>query len=280
MKSIAILLTVHNRKDTTLSCLSQIKEQVYDKNNFRLVVYLVDDGSSDGTSEAVALKYPDTIIIKGDGTLFWNRGMYLAWDKAANDYDYDFYLWLNDDTFIYHDCISRLLVSSISHNNKCIIVGSCCWMKDKLKTAYGGYINRKRISNVSIERKCQTMNGNIVLIPRSVFKVLGNLDYSFHHGCGDFDYGYRAGKAGIDIYVSEGYFGECNRHEKVDKWADYKLPLKKRIKAFNFNHRFEDSFRLAKRHQGVIYAMTRSSSAIIHLLIPRIYDIIFGKRNL
>ncbi len=47
-----------------------------------LSVYLVDDGSSDGTGDAVRQAYPSVSVIRGDGTLFWNRGMRKAWEDA------------------------------------------------------------------------------------------------------------------------------------------------------------------------------------------------------
>ena len=36
-----------------------------------LSIFLVDDASSDGTSDAVAYKYPDVTIIPGGGNLYW-----------------------------------------------------------------------------------------------------------------------------------------------------------------------------------------------------------------
>ena len=100
--NIAVLITCHNREEKTLNCLTQIFSQLYDKNKFSVTVYLTDDGCTDNTVPEVKKRFPQVHIITGDGTLFWNRGMYVAW-KAAEKYDYDFYLWLNDDTFINND---------------------------------------------------------------------------------------------------------------------------------------------------------------------------------
>ena len=55
-------------------------------------------------------------------------------------------------------------------------------------------------------------NGNIVLVPMAVFKVLGNLDHYFTHSKGDFDYGMRANKAGIKIIQCGEVLGECDVH--------------------------------------------------------------------
>src|SRR3954466_15183881 len=87
---ISALITCHNRREKTVACL----EALY-KNSLPtalLTVVLVDDGSTDGTSEAVAEQFPDVIIHRGDGSLFWNKGMHIA-HTIAEKLDPDFYLW-------------------------------------------------------------------------------------------------------------------------------------------------------------------------------------------
>lgn len=275
---IAILLTCHNRKDLTLQCLHNLYNQKL-SGNTSFDIYLVDDGCTDGTSDAVHDKYPKTNIIRGDGTLFWNRGMYLAWDTASKQHKYDAFLWINDDTILYEDCIKRLIESSTNHNNQSIIVGGCCWENDVERLSYGGYVDNQRLKDASIEYKCNTMNGNIVFVPNSVYDKIGNLDHTFHHACGDIDYGYRATRKGIEIYQIKGFCGKCNRHEKVDKCFDLNLTLSQRIKLFNRNHRFEDILIADIRHRGLFHATFKACTAIVHLLLPKLYDKILGIRN-
>lgn len=82
MKRIAVLLTCHNRREKTLTCLQSLYEcQLPD--NFDLDVTLVDDGSTDDTTRSVKENFPNITIIHGNGHLFWNRGMYLAWNNAS-----------------------------------------------------------------------------------------------------------------------------------------------------------------------------------------------------
>jgi len=49
---IAVLITVFNRKEKTLSCLKSLFNQKLDKK-ITLKVFLTDDNSSDGTADAV-----------------------------------------------------------------------------------------------------------------------------------------------------------------------------------------------------------------------------------
>jgi putative methyltransferase (TIGR04325 family) len=55
------------------------------------------------------------------------------------------------------------------------------------------------------------MNGNCVLIPAEVATAIGNLDPSFEHAMGDFDYGLRARARGFPIWIAPGFFGTCQR---------------------------------------------------------------------
>ena len=90
-KSLAVIMACHNRRESTLSCLTALKNQKL-PDNVSVEVYLLDDGSSDGTSEAVHSKFPDVQILQGDGTLFWNRGMHRSFSAAIRK-GFDYY-WM------------------------------------------------------------------------------------------------------------------------------------------------------------------------------------------
>ena len=64
---IYIVIPVFNRREETLRCLDSLVTQTY--TNF--IVIVVDDGSTDGVGDAVQAGYPDTIVLKGDGNLWW-----------------------------------------------------------------------------------------------------------------------------------------------------------------------------------------------------------------
>lgn len=272
MKYIAVLLTVHNRKEKTLKCLSELFGQQLSKD-FKLAVYLTNDGCTDGTPEAVKERFPDVVIVDGDGTLFWNRGMHRAWVEAANDRDYDFYLWLNDDTFIYPDCIQRLLENSKIHNDIGIVVGSTCAVGNKRKITYGGFGPKGLITDVSKPQPCNAINGNIVLISQAAYKVLGTNDPYFRHAAGDTDYGLRAKENGVPCFTGIGIFGECDLHEKPTVWMDPSQPFKKRWKNFMSpvgNNPFE-FFYFKRKHFGIASACLTFISNWTHFFFPKLW---------
>ena len=126
MQKVAILLTVHNRREKTLACLRNCYQQIDSMKGddlWSFSVYLVDDGSTDGTSEAVSEEFPQAVIIRGDGNLFWNHGMITAWEAAAAD-GQDFYLWLNDDTMMKEGALACLMETSSFLRHKAIVVGT------------------------------------------------------------------------------------------------------------------------------------------------------------
>jgi GT2 family glycosyltransferase len=225
MLSIAILITCHNRKEKTLTCLKNLFDQNDLGKEFIMDVYLVDDGSTDGTSEAILSLFPDVNIIKGVGNLYWNRGMHLAWKTASATKDFDYYLWLNDDTFLFDNAINSLL-HNVQFNS--IIVGSTKSISNDFVT-YGGFKNNNLLVSNGKLQDIDYFNGNSVLIPRSVFKLIGNLNPKFHHALGDFDYGLRAKKQGLNIYITPFFVGTCESHNDLPIWRDTKYKLHKRL---------------------------------------------------
>lgn len=270
MKRIAVLLTVFNRKEQTLLCLQRLQHQS-SPEEFKIVTYLTNDGCTDGTPEAVRREFPDVHIINGDGNLFWNRGMYRAWEEAAKE-DYDYYLWLNDDTFLQDGAINSLIEAAEQTKDDVIIIGPTCDTQGT-KTTYGGRKNGKLIVPDGNLEEADCFNGNTVLVPRSVFRKLGNLDPYFTHSKGDFDYGMRAKEAGIKMYQVGRYLGKCDEHPTLDKWCNPDIPLKDRWKMLHRPNGMppKETFHLEKRHLGLLPACFHYCTIYLRCLIPGLW---------
>lgn len=271
MQTLAVLLTVFNRRDKTLECLNRLYNQL-PIDGCQVDVYLTDDGCTDGTPEAIALQYPEVYIIKGDGNLYWNRGMYTAWQEAAKK-NYDYYLWLNDDTFIFDNTLRNLLDYSNKTNSKAIIVAAIC-SSDRKKTTYGGYDKNGILSPDGTLQKCVTFVGNCVLIPKIVFYAVGNLDWRFKHAIGDLDYGYRVKKAGFDIYLSKEYLGICDLNPQLPLWARKEVPFIKRIKNLYSPLGYAEPipfFFYEKRTFGILTAIKHFITIHIRVLFPQLW---------
>ncbi len=205
---IAILMTCHNRRDKTVLCLKALQRQDLPEGT-RLSVYVVDDGSSDGTSDAIKSIFPSARLLSGDGSLFWCGGMRRAWQEAAKP-DCQHYLWMNDDTSLFASAVADLLetLEYVRHQRgqDAIIVGAIR-SPDSETATYGGVMRMKNRGSLGFNAmaptgqpaECDTMNGNCVLVPRTIAEVVGNLSSQFTHGMGDFDYGLRRRRKGIAV---------------------------------------------------------------------------------
>ena len=271
MKRIAILLTVFNRKEITIKCLNNVYNQ-HLPYNVNISVFLTDDGSSDGTSETIKDLYPDITIIKGDGSLYWNRGMWTAWNEASKG-NYDAYLWLNNDTFLYSKAINKLLEISVLMNDESIVVGAIESTKMNNTTTYGGYIKGKRIDPSGRPQKIDYFNGNVVLIPKYVFEVVGNLDYKYRHSFGDFDYGLRAKKNGISSFLSDCFVGNCDRHEKLNNWCNPEVSFKDRVRCLFLPTGYPplEVFYYERKHNNMLKALFHQCTLWMRVLFPSLW---------
>ena len=147
---LAVLIASHNRRDATLGCISRLLPQLGEDAR----VYLVDDGSTDGTAVAVAgLKDKRIKVIDGDGRLYWAKGMRKVWEAAvAERDDWDGFLWLNDDTELRSDAIAKMMAVN---EGESIVVG-------ELENSKGEIVYGMRPGGL--------FTGNCVLVPRKVYE--------------------------------------------------------------------------------------------------------------
>lgn len=106
--------------------------------NHELDVFLCDDGSKDGTGDLVASDFPQVKVVQGTGDLYWNGGMSLAWKTAVQTGDYDFFLWLNDDTFLLDGAMIQL-IEDFNKIGKAAVLTAACKRKGSDDFSYGGW---------------------------------------------------------------------------------------------------------------------------------------------
>ena len=216
---IAVLMTCHNRKAHTLECLELLHQQESIGLEFLLKIYLVDDGSTDATADTVSNFFPSVEIIRGDGNLFWNGGMHLAW-KTALQGNYPFYLWLNDDSMLLPDALRRLLKDYKMLISRDIPIGAIAGTMvdpESKKPTYGGHLiinqfNQLFTRLINPDNKpiaADYLDGNFVLIPSDSVALIGILDKEYKHAYGDYDYSRRLIKAGKNCWIGCGNHGFC-----------------------------------------------------------------------
>ena len=264
--SLAVILTCFNRRQKTLDCLNALVSNT-GLENCRLSAVLFDDGSTDGTAEAVRESFPWVKVMVGNGDLFWCRGLHKAFEFAMFD-DPDYYLWLNDDTMLRPDAVSRLLECELALRKKygkpVIMVGSTVDTATGDIT-YGGELQASglkrtrflRIVPSEVAQRCDSMTGNIVLIPKDIAQVVGNLDPVFEHAMGDTDYALRARKLGFGVWVGPGVFGTCGHNPNTGTYRDAGLPLSRRWRQMMSRKGlpWRSWLVFTRRHMGILWPL-------------------------
>lgn len=270
---VAILMTCYNRREKTLSCLFDCYRQIdamSGSDAYTFSCYLVDDGCTDGTAEAVAQQFPHVKLIKSEGNLYWNQGMRLAWETAAKEKDFDFYLWINDDIRLREGAIRSMLENSEFFRHKAIVTGTAADQNGDI--SYGGRTRSMRLiePDPTIPVPCYLFNGNLVLVPKAAYATLGNLDPSYSHSFGDFDYAVRASKHGIPKVVCPGILCDCDRNPGIPAWRDPSFPLRKRYQYLLSpkGRPLGEQFRFDVRYMGFIRAVLHSISLNAKVLFP------------
>lgn len=214
-RKIAIVIPVHNRKKVTLKCLDAL-DMILETDFYSATIVIVDDGSIDGTADAVKKKYINTTLLKGDGNLWWAGSINKGINHALKEAFFDFILLMNDDISFKPDFINILLKSALCNDNS--IVGAITLYSTKNNVIWkAGMIDTKKIHPLLVNNfqnklydnslpeliEVDAISGRAVLIPVSVFQKIGLFDDNkFPHGYADHDFCIRAKKCRYTLLIN------------------------------------------------------------------------------
>lgn len=241
---IEIVIPVFNRCETTLQALQSLSR--IDKTGLDVHIVVVDDGSTDGTGEAIRQRFPEVQIVQGDGSLHYaagtNRGM-----SAALERNPDYIVTMNDDAVVHDQFLQRLVRAA--KNNPRSIVGALLllWNEPhkvfqvgfKWETFSGGWSQSEDLTAFDVPQaafEVEGLAGNCVLFPAQAVKECGLLDeQKFPHGWGDFQYVVRMKKMGWRLFVEPKSYVWCepNTHPK----SLHQLPLREAFLSLFKNRR-------------------------------------------
>lgn len=236
--NIAVVITAYNRREKTLNCLRNLYTNRHKDITF--TVFLTDDASTDGTSEAVRAEFPDVIISLGTGNLYWSRGTNLSWKRAIEHGGFDGYLLLNDDTEMLPNYWDELINADNWCRKKFGIRGiyaGATISPDGSRMTYSASINTKKWRSLfkMLEpngdyQLCETSCANIIFISDNVVSKIGIIHPKYLHGVGDYDYTMDAQKHGFPLILMPDYVGKCEYDHKSNRERLMKMNLIKRIR--------------------------------------------------
>ncbi len=242
---IEIVIPVYNRCETTLQGLRSLSK--IDDTGFEVNTVVVNDGSTDGTSEAIRKHFPKVRIIEGDGSLHYaagtNRGISDALTRNP-----DFIVTANDDA-VFHDQFLQRLVKTAKANPRSVIGGLLLlWdaphmvfqVDFKWKVLQGGWTQRDDLTVFDFPKEAfavEGLAGNCVLIPVKAINEVGLMDEKkFPVGWGDIQYFVRMRENGWQLMVEPRSYIWCEPNT-------YPKPLHK----ISFSEKLKNLF-INRRH--------------------------------
>jgi len=205
---IIAVVPVHNGREATLAFLESMAGVTW-KN---LEIILVDDGSSDGSAEAVAINFPGVRILRGDGNLWWagatNLGIREALSRGT-----DYILTINNDNLVEADFIEPLL-RVLEDNPRALATSKMIDFHDRdFICSFGGkidwhlgeirdYNSRRDRMDFAVRRECDWLHGSSTLIPAAAFAELGLIDAGHYpQYLADTEFSLRAKRNGYRLFV-------------------------------------------------------------------------------
>lgn len=204
---VGIVVLTWNQRIDTLECLKSIF--MLDYPNFKVVV--VDNGSVDGTAEAIRAQFPDVALIINDVNIgvpaAYNQGFEYFLRQGA-----DYVLILNNDTVIDKSFLSELVRVAESSSDIGMTVPKIYYYgQDNLLWSAGAEWRRfpprvviigfgkKDGPAYSIQRELDYATGCATLVSRQALEKVGLLDAVYFMYQEDYDYSERLREANYKI---------------------------------------------------------------------------------
>ena len=211
---VYIICGVHNGLENTKKLLDCIGKQTY--RDFQTII--IDDGSTDNTFSFINKEYPEVVLIKGNGKLYWTGALFEGVDWALKSAKKeDFILTINNDCTFEKNYIENLI--KLAGQKKNSIIGSMA-VDSKSRTSIhdagvridwkaGKFIqlSPRNISDLPLDETYQanidTLTTKGTLYPMDVFKRIGNFDkYHLPHYVSDYEFNCRAKRKGYELILN------------------------------------------------------------------------------
>jgi GT2 family glycosyltransferase len=206
---VEIVTPVHNRRNITLQCLKSISR--INSEGLDIHTIIVDDGSTDGTSEAIREQFPDVEIVQGDGNLWFTEGTNVG-VRAALKHQPDYVLTINDDQIFDENAIKFMVETAEKYPRS--VVGSLLLLWDtphkifqvapRWETFYGGWRHWYQQTVWTIPEKpweVELIVGNCVLVPAEAINQHGLMNSKKYPNFGDVEYTPRLKKKGWRLLI-------------------------------------------------------------------------------
>jgi GT2 family glycosyltransferase len=274
MNNISIVIPIYNRLLLTQRGIQSLHNSLdyYQSRaadtQYSFSIVVVDDGSTDGSSEWIAEQYPTVHLLKGDGNLWWTGAVNKGSRHAVEELNADFVLLWNDDTLCdisYFVELSTLLTRDSTYRNS-ILASKIYWVDESnILFNYGCYYSNKtgKKKLIGVNQKDSGQFSDIIpidwsggmgtIIPAKILKEVGYFDAEhFPQYHGDLDFFLRAGKKGYSSFAVPTLKIYNNRDSTGVSTAKSFADLKKILLSNRSHYNIRHNFLLNQRHANTV----------------------------
>lgn len=110
MSKLLTIIVTYNAMRWVDRCLGSVRSATVPSDMF-----IVDNGSTDGTREYIAEYYPEVVLIRSEVNLMFGRANNLGFEYALKN-GYDYVYLLNQDAWVAPDAFEKLIAGAVLHN--------------------------------------------------------------------------------------------------------------------------------------------------------------------
>ncbi|MBI3300949.1 MAG: glycosyltransferase family 2 protein [Deltaproteobacteria bacterium] len=204
---VAILILNWNDKRNTLETLESVRGLRY--TNF--TVFLVDNGSTDGSVEAITKEFPEVHLLASPENLGAAGGRNLGLETILHYADVDYVMFLDNDVILEPPLLAKL-VEAAEREATLGIVGPIVYYHSDPKRIWSAgsdfifreVITRLRLNNHLMAQEPRegieyvgSLSTCCMLVKRRVFETVGCFNPQYFMVCSDSEFCYRAAKRGF-----------------------------------------------------------------------------------
>lgn len=198
---IHIILPIHNRIEKTKEFIYCTLLQKY--KNYHL--YLIDDGSTDGTTDFVKSKIKNMSLIKGNGHLWWSGALRKAYFHLMNKkIRVDDIVWIANDDILFDKHHFESIVADQQLNSNTLVISPGISLFSK-SIEYGFQIDwpRLRFHHKTNNYNPDALTTRGLYMYFNTYKQIGPTRPKYlPHYLSDLEYTIRAKKKGFNLIIS------------------------------------------------------------------------------
>lgn len=213
---VAIIVLTWNQRDVTLDCLDSLKKMDYPAECLDLIV--VDNGSADGTAQAIRDRFEAVTVLENTTNLGFAAGNNVG-IRYAMECGVDYIMLLNNDTIVATKMLTRLIDSSKTKPSVGIVTPKIyyydeperIWCAGASVNWYNGSSMRLQAEEIDPKQDTEPYyvdfaSGCAICLKREVIDRIGLLDSRFFIYYEETDWCIRASNAGWStLYVPTAY---------------------------------------------------------------------------